>query len=577
MRIQLCKYKYMAVDDYRADIDAAKKEVDPQWDRQYVRPWFYLDTGKAAVVEAFLCPQCGTEFFRHHFCYGDLIIRDSDLGKYTAKGQRIIKRTSDRIKARRQEIMDDFKKAELPKICPVCSMPLTHAPHEKWEGRWNYNLSENRKTGFLENTDETTFNRHIESAFRALSYAIKREQEKQVRQELAQLCDAAMNYDEADIEISAAKRKEIQSSPKKLKSYICQLLQLHSSLRTLETRLSSLYAAHIKNQAKVNIINSKPLIERKERIAADTDRFEKARKVYLQSVAFVNSCKANAPKPAQLPMPPKPIEPIYQKPNLFNKKRVLEQNAQQEKAYLLEIEKYECKCQEVRAEIERRNTNAQQMYRAKVQQAEESMKKAEQEMNLLQVNPDDYIVSAPVEVCPEKAKQAMLEEEIKNAEKLYKKLYQIDNSMYETNVIYEKYWDIEAVATFYDYLMSGRCTSLEGTNGAYNLYERESRSDTMITKLSEIESALIRIENSQYRIAAQLESINSSLQEMNDTMDAAYNAITDIRETGYSMAEYMKHISENSDVMVHNSAVTAYYSKINATLTEALCFMVALK
>lgn len=355
------------------------------------------------------------------------------------------------------------------------------------------------------------------------------------------------------------------------------LLQLHSSKETLKARLSSLYAARIKNQAEVNIINSKPLIERKERIAADTERFEKARKVYLQSVAFTDSCKANRPKPAQLPMPPKPIEPIYQKPNLFNKKRVLAQNAQQEKAYLLEVEKYECKCQEVRAEIERRNTNAQQVYRVKVQQAEEAMKKAEQEMNLLRVNPDDYILSAPVEVCPEKAKQMMIEEEIKSAEMLFKKLRQTELAMYWANVIYEKYRDIEAVATFYEYLMSGRCTSLEGTNGAYNLYEAEKRSDVMITKLSGIESALQRIEYSQYKIATQLQSINYSLKQMNATMDAAYNAITDIRETGNSMKEYMKHISENSDVMAHNSAVTAYYSKINAMLTDALCFMVALK
>ena len=42
------------------------------------------------------------------------------------------------------------------------------------------------------------------------------------------------------------------------------------------------------------------------------------------------------------------------------------------------------------------------------------------------------------------------------------------------------------------------------------------------------------------------------------------------------MTEYMAHISQNSDVIAHNTAVTAYYSKINAELTDALGFMVAL-
>ena len=36
-----------------------------------------------------------------------------------------------------------------------------------------------------------------------------------------------------------------------------------------------------------------------------------------------------------------------------------------------------------------------------------------------------------------------------------------------------------------------------------------------------------------------------------------------------------KHISKNSDVIAHNTAVTAYYSKINAELTNALGYMVA--
>ena len=40
---------------------------------------------------------------------------------------------------------------------------------------------------------------------------------------------------------------------------------------------------------------------------------------------------------------------------------------------------------------------------------------------------------------------------------------------------------------------------------------------------------------------------------------------------------FMERLSKNSDVIAHNTAVTAYYSKINAELTDALGFMVALK
>lgn len=45
----------------------------------------------------------------------------------------------------------------------------------------------------------------------------------------------------------------------------------------------------------------------------------------------------------------------------------------------------------------------------------------------------------------------------------------------------------------------------------------------------------------------------------------------------YKRNEYMEHISKNSDVIAHNTAVTAYYSKVNAELTNALGYMVAFK
>lgn len=86
-----------------------------------------------------------------------------------------------------------------------------------------------------------------------------------------------------------------------------------------------------------------------------------------------------------------------------------------------------------------------------------------------------------------------------------------------------------------------------------------------------------RIEYSQYVISDQLANINHSLERMNETMDAAYNAISDIRANTDNITDYMKHVSENSDVIVYNTAVTAYYTKINASLTDALGFMVALK
>ena len=78
-------------------------------------------------------------------------------------------------------------------------------------------------------------------------------------------------------------------------------------------------------------------------------------------------------------------------------------------------------------------------------------------------------------------------------------------------------------------------------------------------------------------ICSQLSEMSKALDQMNSTMSAAYGAITDIRANTNDMKTYMANISKNSKVIAHNSTVTAYYSKVNAELTNALGFMVALK
>ena len=44
-----------------------------------------------------------------------------------------------------------------------------------------------------------------------------------------------------------------------------------------------------------------------------------------------------------------------------------------------------------------------------------------------------------------------------------------------------------------------------------------------------------------------------------------------------SIDTHTAKIAETSEVIAHNTAVTAYYSKVNAELTNALGYMVAFK
>lgn len=55
----------------------------------------------------------------------------------------------------------------------------------------------------------------------------------------------------------------------------------------------------------------------------------------------------------------------------------------------------------------------------------------------------------------------------------YRKAERKLRELYSSDIIYSKYQAPLPVSRFYEYLSSGRCSRLEGYDGAYNLYENE--------------------------------------------------------------------------------------------------------
>lgn len=93
--------------------------------------------------------------------------------------------------------------------------------------------------------------------------------------------------------------------------------------------------------------------------------------------------------------------------------------------------------------------------------------------------------------------------------------------LYSQNIVYAKYRNIVAIAAIYEYFDSGRCTELEGPNGAYNMYEGELRSNIIISSLSQIVSDLEQIKNGQYALYEQICQSNEKVEQI---LDNIYNA-----------------------------------------------------
>lgn len=83
---------------------------------------------------------------------------------------------------------------------------------------------------------------------------------------------------------------------------------------------------------------------------------------------------------------------------------------------------------------------------------------------------------------------------------LRKTLISARDRLYSADIIYVKYRDLVSISTIYEYFVSGRCSELEGKDGAYNLYESELRSNIIIDSLGQIASDLQQIKNGQFAL-----------------------------------------------------------------------------
>ncbi len=148
---------------------------------------------------------------------------------------------------------------------------------------------------------------------------------------------------------------------------------------------------------------------------------------------------------------------------------------------------------------------------------------------------------------------SIVQQELMLAEKTYQETIKTREKFYAVNVIYVKYQSLVPVAMFDEYLRSGRCSTLEGHEGAYNLYENEKMMNLIVTKLDDIIDRLDEIADNQRLLANEIkagrmqvskvaQSINQSLQTLEESAEASqyYNQITARNTSFMAWLSYFK-------------------------------------
>ena len=88
----------------------------------------------------------------------------------------------------------------------------------------------------------------------------------------------------------------------------------------------------------------------------------------------------------------------------------------------------------------------------------------------------------------------------------------------EDVILYRKYWGLVPVCTIYEYFEAGRCTELEGHEGAYNMYENELRMNRILGKLDEVIERLDDIAQNQRVLAESIQYSNRMVDRLSGSL-----------------------------------------------------------
>ena len=92
--------------------------------------------------------------------------------------------------------------------------------------------------------------------------------------------------------------------------------------------------------------------------------------------------------------------------------------------------------------------------------------------------------------------------------------------IYSLDVLPVKYRSINAVATLYEYLENGVCTTVQGHGGIYDTYEYHIQIGRIIAKLDVIISKLDQIQQSQTLLYETITESNQTLNKMSRDIEA---------------------------------------------------------
>jgi len=92
------------------------------------------------------------------------------------------------------------------------------------------------------------------------------------------------------------------------------------------------------------------------------------------------------------------------------------------------------------------------------------------------------------------------------------------SQLYAMNLLPEQYRNMNAVATMYEYLETGRCNTIAGHGGIYDTYETEKIQLAQLEQQVQMNQTLLRMEDGQRQICREIRQANSTLSDIRSSL-----------------------------------------------------------
>ena len=152
--------------------------------------------------------------------------------------------------------------------------------------------------------------------------------------------------------------------------------------------------------------------------------------------------------------------------------------------------------------------------------------------------------------------KAIIDDRISNVRKDLNDVEKTMSKYYDLDVIYPKYRNLVALTTFIEYLESGRCKSLYGYTGCYNVYEQELRQNTIIGKLDQVLIQLDQIKKVQF-------ATYLAIQQSNAIQSAMLNTCNEMLDETRRENAMLEAQAQDNKIIKRNSEISSTIATLN--------------